>query len=190
MIISRLVFYLFFTILFSLCALSGSMQQALASEAVWIKGALPEGAAIEGEWKWDDKLLDAESKTHVQFSGDLLSRHSFNIKKTICVENNYSIIQYLYIDPDNIPSGIMLKLFIASDEAISFYWEGNEEAFVDLDEYIDAWYMGFMPQAGMWIKLVIDFRELDIPKAELSGMEFILSNGKVWWGRTIIEKIS
>ena len=46
--------------------------------------------------------------------------------------------------------------------------------------------MGFMPDTGIWVKLIIDFKELDIPKAELLGMEFILRNGKAWWGRTVI----
>jgi hypothetical protein len=190
MIIMRSVFFIFCVAFFSLCPMRIGAQQASIGEKIWIDGALPEGAITRGEWKWDDKLLDSEAKTHVQFSGGLLSRHSFNIKNSIDLGKNSSIVQYIYIDPDNIPSGIMLKLIIVPGEEMIFYWEGNEEAFAHLDEYIDAWYMGFMPEPGIWVKLVIDFKELDTPKAGLSGMEFILSKGKVWWGRTIIENIS
>jgi hypothetical protein len=153
----------------------------------WVSGSLPEGSIEKGNWSWDEKFMHDGAAAHVQNAKDRVNRRSFLIKDTIGLNERSGIIQYVYLDPENTPKGIMLRLIVSPGEEQVFYWEGYEEAFAELDEYINAWYMGFMPDAGKWVKLFIDFRELDISKAEISGMEFILSNGRAWWGTTIIE---
>jgi len=153
---------------------------------VWVSGNLPKGSTAKGKWEWDETLTHDAARTHIQSAADQISRHSFKASNSIALDKGSSIVQYIYLDPKNAPSGIMLKFFIAPDEEIIFYWEGYEEAFAELDEYINAWYMGFMLDTGMWVKLIIDFKELDMPMAELLGMEFILSDGRAWWGKTLI----
>ena len=157
-----------------------------SNHVVWISGNLPKGSTTKGKWEWDETLTHDEAKTHIQSAVDQISRHSFKGNNSIALDKGSSVVQYIYLDPKNTPSGVMLKFFIAPGEEIIFYWEGYEEVFAELDEYINAWYMGFMPDTGVWVKLIIDFKELDIPKAELLGIEFILSDGRVWWGKTLI----
>jgi hypothetical protein len=156
---------------------------------VWVAGNLPEGSTVTGKWSWSETLTHDMVRTHTQYSEGEISRYSFRIKDSIALDKNSRIIQSVFLDPENRPSGIMLKFFTADSGEIIFYWEGYEEAFAELDEYISAWYMGFMPEAGVWVKLIMDFKELDISKAELLGMEFILINGRLWWGETIIDGI-
>ena len=157
------------------------------NHTIWLAGDLPEGSTVKGNWEWDEVLTHDGARTHVQSAAGQISRHSCRASSSTALDKNSSIVQYVYLDPKNIPSGIMLKLFLASNEEIIFYWEGYEEPFAELDEYINAWYMGFMPDAGSWVELIIDFKELDMPKAELLGIEFILSEGRAWWGRTVIK---
>lgn len=155
---------------------------------VWISGSLPGDCISEGVWHWDDKVLCNGAMSHTQYSANGIDRHSFKAKEPIAVNTGSSVIQYVYIDPQSVPDGIMLKIFLIPGEDMSFYWEGYEEAFVALDEYISAWYMDFMPRAGEWIRLAIDFGQLDLPNAaEISGIEYIVSNGRVWWGQTLVS---
>jgi hypothetical protein len=188
--IFKLTFYLFFAVSHLLFPLRIYAEQARGGIKVLIAGNLPEGSITQGSWKWDEAFLDNSVRTHVQPAYEKIDRQSFRLNRSIVVDEDSSIAQHIYLDPKDVPKGIMLKLFIAPDQELIFYWEGNEEAFVQLDEYINAWYMGFIPDAGVWVKLIIDFKELDMSRAQVLGMEFILSNGRAWWGRTIIENIS
>jgi len=174
--------------------MSISVEQTYAdiegSYTVWLEGNLPKGSTAKGKWDWDEILTHDAARTHTQSAAGQISRHSCKASSSTALDKGSSIVQYVYLDPKNIPSGIMLKLFLASDEEIIFYWEGYEEAFAELDEYINAWYMGFMPDAGIWVELIIDFKDLDIAKAEFLGIEFILSDGRAWWGKTLISSPS
>jgi hypothetical protein len=179
-----------FACCFSTCVYAEQSNDAKENHITWISGSLPEGSTEKGNWSWDQELSHDGAITHAQIAKEHIDRRSFMVKDAIEMDQKSGIVQYVYLDPKNVPEGIMLKLIFSSGEEQVFYWEGYEEAFVELDEYIHAWYMGFMPDPGKWIKLFIDFRELDMPKVEISGMEFILNNGRAWWGTTIIENNS
>ena len=153
---------------------------------LWISDKLPKGSVLKGDWQWSDSVTQDGAKTHVQ-SAQVLTRYSFRTSYKASIDGRSKIIQHVYLDPVNPPKGIMLRFFIGSDEDIVFYWEGMEEVFSELDEYITAWYMGLIPEKGSWALLEIDFKELDIAQSEIEGMEFIISNGRAWWGSTIIE---
>jgi hypothetical protein len=178
---------MFFTCCSSTCIYAKENSDIKRNHIDWISGSLPEGSIEKGNWSWNGKFMHNGTATHVQNAKDRIIRQSFLAKDIIGLDERSGIIQYVYLDPENTPKGIMLRLIVSPGKEQVFYWEGHEEVFAELDEYINAWYMGFIPDAGKWIKLFIDFRELDISNAEISGMEFILSNGRAWWGTTIIE---
>jgi len=156
------------------CPLDVSAQGELPDgQRPWIDGKLPAASREKGDWQWDSGFTHDGSSTHMQSSLNGLSRSR--------------IIQYVYLDPDDIPSGIMIRFFLVSDDELVVYWEGREEVFSELNEYITAWYMGFMPDPGVWLPLIIDCRELDISNEEIKGAEFIVGDGRLWWGKTIVS---
>jgi hypothetical protein len=154
-------------------------------DIVWIDGILPATSSVAGGWLWDDKVLQdgVISHTNIQYKG--IQSHSFKASTPLKINSDSKIIQYLFLDAQSSPSGIMLKLFLNNQE-LSAYWEGEKEAFVDLDEYLQALYMGLLPSAGEWIKLEIDIKGFGIEQSELEGVDFISRDGKVWWGKTIV----
>jgi hypothetical protein len=189
----NLKYILSFLICFGCLSLHGAVSAGKLAGHVsdrsnlWISDKLPKGSVLKGDWKWSDSVTQYGAKTHVQ-SAQVLTRYSFRTSYKASIDGRSKIIQHVYLDPVNPPMGIMLRFFTVSDEDIVFYWEGMEEVFSELDEYITAWYMGFIPEKGSWVLLEIDFKELDITQSEIEGMEFIISNGRVWWGSTIIER--
>ena len=175
----------FFMFQFDLFAQESQVETKTADQKVWIKGELPKNSTTKGKWIWQDRPSHELVISHTGPGTDGIDSHSFIAGSFIGLTKDTKILQYALIDPDNPPSGIMLK-FLFSDGELSVYWEGDEEAFVALNEYITAWYMGPLPERGKWLRLEIDFKEFDITDAQLEGMEFIVNAGKVWWAETII----
>jgi hypothetical protein len=155
-------------------------------ETLWINGSLPESSETEGPWLWDKEKKQEDVIAHTSTAFEGIKGHSFRTDKGIELGRDSKIIQYVFLDSKNEPSGIMIRLFLTEEDPITVYWEGDEEAFVDTEEYITAWYIAPLPETGEWVKLEIDLKELDVTGGRLEGMDFISADGRSWWGKTII----
>jgi len=163
---------------------------AITDEIVLVAGKLPDAAITEGDWVWDEAVVQDGIISHTDLSHEGRNTRSFTTSSKVSLGENSKVVQYIFLDAENPPLGIMLKLKIEGlEDAISLYWEGDKEVFADMNEYITAWYMGVLPEAGKWVELIIDCKELELEKAGLSGMSFIAHEGKVWWGKTIIKEV-
>jgi hypothetical protein len=155
---------------------------------LWVDDSLPEGAIIEGKWNWSEKIKYSGKLSHVSDIKKGLHFHSFKIANPITLKKGSIIAQYVYLDPQNPPKGIMLKIFtVDEDKTIDLYWEAEEEVFVDTVEYMEAWYMGFLPKTGAWQKLEIKMKELELAPIDIIGISFICYNGRAYWDRTVIK---
>lgn len=159
-----------------------------APEIVWIDGKLPTMSEAKGEWFWDGNMKQDEVYSHTDGVKGVIRSHSFRTDKSVGIDRDSRVIQYVFLDPKESPSGIMMRFFLDGKEPISVYWEGEQEVFADTDEYITAWYMGPLPKKSEWARLEIDFKEMDITETQLEGVCFITSGGRLWWGKTIIVK--
>ena len=155
-------------------------------EATWIEDSLPEGATTTGEWLWAQDIKFNGSASHTDGIASGLHSHSFKVAEPVILNKNSVIEQYVYLDPANPPKGIMLKLIASDGKETDLYWEGEEEVFVGTTEYMEAWYMNFLPEAGKWQKLTIKMEELEIAPFELSGISFVTYDGRSWWDSTVI----
>jgi len=187
--VMRLIIFISIFIVYNLFAMVIAAEpdfEIFPATITWINGELPDNSSTEGDWLWSDDVTHGEVKVHGEGITRGIEGHLFRTDSIVKLNKSSKVIQYVNIDSENMPSGIMLKFFLSPDKEINLYWEGKEEAFVELDEYITAWYMGFIPEPGKWIGLEIDCKELDIKDAELVGMEFIINSGRAWWGETMI----
>ncbi len=176
----KLFFY--FILLFSMLFNGVSFAETLP----WLNGRLPAESKTEGRWFWDNKVKDANMPSHTDGVAEGLHSHSFATERPIRITPTTRIIQYIILDADNPPSGIMISFSTTDDKEkeLILYWEGEEEVFKD--KYTASWYMGFLPEKGAWVSLQIDCGEFDITDTKLNGASFITSGGRSWWGRTII----
>ena len=136
---------------------------------------IPEGIILEGEW------VQGDSET-------TMSKSAFKILSSVELSSDSKITQFLLIDKESEPSGMMIKLLLDEDDYISLYWENNKEVFANLNEYITAWYMGPVPDAGQWRALKIDCKEFELDQENLKAIEFLVNDGEIVWGKTVIEK--
>lgn len=156
-------------------------------QPAWIDDSLPEDATTTGEWLWVQDIKFNGSASHTDGVASGLHSHSFKVAEPVILNKNSVIEQYVYLDPANPPTkGIMLKLIAPDGKETDLYWEGEEEVFIGTAEYMEAWYMGFLPEAGKWQKLTIKMEELEIAPFELSGISFVTYDGRSCWGSTVI----
>lgn len=184
---SKQLFFIVMALLVIYMCNSFAEQTPEADEILWIDGKLPDTSQTEDSWFWDEDIKQDNLASHTDVTIEGQHHHSFNTDAIVEVNKDSKIMQYIFFDPKNSPKGIMIRLIYDDDKKMSLYWEGEEEVFADTDDYITAWYMGVLPKQGEWVRLYIDFKELDITKAKIKGMDFITAGGRIWWGKTVIK---
>jgi len=165
-----------------------ALPEAFGEEVEWVAGRLPDSAIVKGEWLWDEAVAQDGIIAHTDKEYKDRNIRSFIVDSNISLNEDSKIIQYIYLDIEEPPLGIMLKLSLNEfEEPVSIYWEGDEEVFADMNEYITAWYMDALPEPGQWVRLEIDCDELELADTQLNGMSFVTHGGRAWWGRTVIK---
>ena len=152
---------------------------------VLLDDSLPEGALTQGTWEWDTSLKYSAEKSHTQPAEKALAEHSYR-SAPVNVPEDCLLEQYVYIDPDKIPAGIMLRFTFEADGKegeIGIYREGEEEIFVFNDDEAVI-YDGTLPEAGKWEKWAIDPNDLGLKGAKITGISFVVYGGKVNWDLT------
>lgn len=157
---------------------------------VLIDDALPEGSTTEGTWGWDTFLKESGEKSHTEPPAKGVTEHSYRAKSVV-IPKNYVIEQYVYLDPENIPKGIMLKFRFENDgkeDEIGIYREGEEEVFIFSNDE-PMLYDGTLPNAGKWEKLEIYCDDLGLAGAKLTGMSFVTYGGRAYWDFTRMRAV-
>ncbi|MBN1405853.1 MAG: hypothetical protein JW946_04970, partial [Candidatus Omnitrophica bacterium] len=163
-------------------AQEGTQQHSFA----WLEDSVPEGAAVSGSWAWEKEQVYSGEAAHTDGVKKGIHEHSFRVKTPINLQPDSVIEQYVYLDLANPPKGIMIKIIPNEGKEITLYWEGEEEVFADTAEYMEAWYMGVISEAGKWEKLTIRLSELEIAPLSINGISFITYDGKSYWDATIV----
>ncbi|MFH1778583.1 MAG: hypothetical protein ABH847_00925 [Candidatus Omnitrophota bacterium] len=161
-----------------------------SDEIVLLDDFLSEGSTQEGTWNWDSALKYSGEKSHTEPAGKEIVQHSYK-SNSIEIPKNSVIEQYVYLDPNEIPKGIMLKFRVENDgkeTETGAYWEGEEEVFVYSNDE-PMLYHGVLPNAGKWEKLEIYSEDLGLEGAKLTGISFIVYGGKANWDLTKIRPI-
>ena len=153
---------------------------------VWVDDTLPAGATAGAEggdaWNW-------VSNNPAPFSGLLAHQsaiasgahqHFFdNATATLAISTGDFLYAYVYLDPNNPPSEIMLQWNDGSWEHRA-YWGGNTLSY-GLDGTPSRYYMGPLPAAGQWIQLRVPASAVNLEGSTLTGMAFTLYNGTATW---------
>jgi len=155
-------------------------------EIVLFDDSLPSGATTEGVWDWDVLLKYSGERSHTEPPAKGLREHSYRAAP-VAVPRNYLLEQHAYLDPRNVPAGIMLKFRFEAEDGkegeIGVYREGEEEVFVFNDDE-PVIYDGTLPEAGKWAKWTVDPNDLGLEGAKITGISFIVYGGKANWDYT------
>jgi len=162
---------------------------ANSPNVVWFDDSLPAGAVAGADggdsWNW-------VSSSPAPFSGSLehqsvavagAHQHYFaNATGTLTIGTGDVLYAYVYLDPANMPSEIMLQWYDGTWNHRA-YWGAN-----NLSDGVNGTatrrYLGALPPAGRWYQLKIPASTVNLEGSTVSGMGFSLYGGSATWDAT------
>jgi hypothetical protein len=116
----------------------------------------------------------------------------YNATTTLQVGTGDSLYAYVYLDPANPPSEVMLQWYDGSWEHRA-YWGANSLNY-GTDNTPGKRFMGTLPPAGSWVQLSVPASQINLEGHTLNGMAFTLFNGRATWDtvgrRTAAQTVS
>src|SRR5437773_419033 len=109
-----------------------------------------------------------------------LHQHFFSsATSTLSVNTGEVLFAYVYLDPANLPSEVMLQWNDGTWEHRA-YWGANNIIY-GIDGTSTRRYMGALPPAGQWVRLEVFASEVGLEGSTLNGMAFSQYDGRATW---------
>jgi hypothetical protein len=174
--------------------LSPTGAMAITNNTIWVEDSLPTGASPMSSggdsWNWvsSNPAPNSGTKAHQSTISAGLHEHFFAwASKTLAVNSGDTMVAYVYLDPANLPSEIMLSWYVND-------WEHRAYWGADLINYGTGGsparrYMGSLPSAGQWVRLEVPASQVALEGNTVSGMSFSQYNGRATWdtaGKSIL----
>lgn len=164
-------------------AIDQSYSATLQTDTVWLDDAVPAGASLSGTWNFiatnPSPFTGALAHQSILAAGT--HQHYFSgASETLVVNAGDTLFTYVYLDPANPPSEVMLQWRQGSSWNHRAYWGSNS---IDwgTDGTVSRRYMGALPPAGGWIRLEVPASAVGLEGRTLNGMSFVLYNGRATW---------
>ena len=160
-------------------------------ELVWIEDSFPPGASrlTEDENQWWNWV----ASNPVSFSGPLALQSGLVAEEH---QDGFSgatvpmkivagdlLIAYVYLDPENPPSEIMLQWHDPEGDGSwehRAYWGANNIN-LGVDGTASRYRLGDLPASGQWVRLEILAQQLGLLGSEVDGIIFSLDGGRATW---------
>lgn len=153
-------------------------------------GGATQYASNGDAWNWAESvtfngtLVTAPSgwRMHVSNAVAGVHQHFFITTDTSVVPVGAKFYTYVYLDPANPPSEIMLQFYGPGWEHRA-YW-GSDSIAWGTNGTNSRRYMGALPAAGQWVRLEVPASQVGMQNQPLGGMAFTLFNGRVAWDKS------
>jgi beta-glucosidase len=156
-------------------------------DGVWIEDSLPTGAVTplgSDPWLWvtNNPVPYSGSQADQSSSGSGFHQQYFSdATSTLTIHTNDALFAYVYLDPANPPSEIMLQWNDGSWEHRAFW--GTDNISFGTPGTSSHREMGPLPVTGQWIRLSVPANLVNLEGAIVNGMAFTLYGGRAWWDR-------
>jgi probable HAF family extracellular repeat protein len=159
---------------------------APAGEVAWVDETTPAGAVLDGEdgWNWvgANPAPFSGALAHQSMTAVGLHQHYFyGATERLTVAAGERLFAYVYLDPQNPPSEVMLQWLDGSWEHRA-YWGASSIGFGS-EGTEGRRHMGALPPAGQWARLEVPAGLVGLEGRTLSGMAFTLYGGRATWDR-------
>ena len=171
---------------------SGSASPALSQvvnsggEVAWVEDNVPAGAVTASDggdaWNWisSNPPPYASALAHQSLlAGGEHQHYFYGATATLTVAVGDALFAYVYLDPANPPSEVMLQWYDGSWEHRA-YWGANLLGW-GTDGTVNRSYIGALPAAGQWVRLAVSAAQVGLEGRTLNGMAFTLVGGRATW---------
>ena len=156
---------------------------------MWVEDGLPAGATAVAEggdaWTWVNNNPPPVSGSSAHQSNVVAGTHQhyfIGATATLQVNTGEKLYAYVYLDPANLPSEVMLQWNENGSWEHRAYWGANNIAF-GVDGTASRRNMGALPSNGGWIRLEVAASLVGLEGTTVSGMAFTLYGGRATWDR-------
>ena len=165
---------------------TGAVKVHIGSDLVWMDDAVPGGAitdAVNDSWTWvtNNPAPYSGALAHQSAVQAGLHQHFFYAATTtLAVSTGNVLLAYVYLDPTNLPSEVMLEWTDCFSCEHRAYW-GADRIDYGSNGTASRRYMGPLPAAGQWARLEVPASLVDLEGVVLEGMSFTLFDGRATW---------
>jgi hypothetical protein len=164
-------------------------SEVVGDDAPWVEDSLPQGAIPGAEggdgWTWRGSSPNPYSGTayHQSNLATGVHQHFFTgATQTLQVNAGDRLYAYVYLDPANVPSQVLLQWLENGSWDHRAYWGANLIAW-GTDGTESRRYMGPLPPAGQWVRLEVPASLVGLEGKTVSGMAFTLYGGRASWDK-------
>lgn len=166
---------------------TGANAAVKTNQVVWVDDALPNGAIAGADggdgWGWITNNPAPFSGRCAHQSAILpgLHEHYFAwAAEPLKPGSNAELFAYVYLDPAQPPSEIMLQWFEDSSWEHRAYW-GADRIHYGTAGTPGRKYMGPLPPVGQWVLLQIPAGQVGLAGTTVNGMAFTQFDGRAIW---------
>ncbi len=159
------------------------------AETVWVEDSVPGGASTWGDWgdawTWIGSSPAPYSGSLAHQSNLTSGPHQhyfYNAPSTLSINPGDSLFAYVYLDPSNPPSEVMLQFNDGTWEHRA-YWGPDQLNYWGTAGTASRRSMGSLPAAGQWVRLEVPASSVGLEGRTLNGMAFTLYGGRATWDR-------
>jgi Protein of unknown function (DUF1553)/Protein of unknown function (DUF1549)/Planctomycete cytochrome C len=160
------------------------IDESRSVATVWIDDAQDTGGTSSGEWNFvsNQSPVHSGSKSRRQNGTDLVQHFFIDAVKNVKVVEDTQFYVWVYLDPKNPPSAIMLQLNDGSWEHRGV-WGSDDISFGRKDESWAGYRrLGDRPALGEWTRLEVNAKEVGLNVGDtVGGMAFTQFGGQVFW---------
>ena len=163
-----------------------SSFNANSPSVAWLDDALPPGAllGLDGEaWNWVSSNPAPNSGSLAHQSTLQAGEHQlyfYNATATLNVSTGDLLYAWVYLDPANMPSEVMLQWNDGSSWDHRAYWGANDIAW-GVNGTASQMPMGVLPAGGQWVQLSVQASKVGLEGKSINGMAFTLYDGRATW---------
>jgi hypothetical protein len=154
---------------------------------VWVDDGVPAGATAMSvgaeSWNWVTSPTPySGTRAHQSILAAGLHEHYFAWGATMSVDAGDKLYTYVYLDPVNPPTEIMLS-WNAGNWEHRAYW-GADRINVGTPGTAGRYYAGALPAAGQWVRLEVPASAVGLEGKSVSAMSFSTYDGRVTFDKT------
>jgi hypothetical protein len=157
-------------------------------DVIWMEDSLPAGAAEGSDggdsWNWVSSSPAPYAGSSAHQSNIFGSEHQhyfYGATATLAVNSGENLIAYVYLDPANPPSEIMLQWNNGSWDHRAYWGADLIPWGVAGGTSQDRYYMGALPATGQWVRLSVPANSVGLQGTILNGAAFTIAGGRATW---------
>lgn len=167
---------------------SGTTPSVVTGDTVWVEDAIPVGGSAMNDteiWNWTASNPAPFSGALAHTSATLAGVHQhffYSATTPLSVSAGVSLFTYVYLDPANPPTEVILQWYDGASWEHRAYWGANSIPW-GINGTNSLRYMGALPAAGQLVRLTVPASMLGLEGVNVAGMAYVLFDGHATWDR-------